>query len=152
MTGLLPRRRALVVASVVALRPAAAGPALAHSDLHHSEPADRAVVRDTPPAVVLMFQMPMRVMTLRLLDEAGRERKLAREGERGARRGEAQGNDGRDDEGAPPGKKTSHVEPRVCVCGPPHRKARLKLRNGADPTRRARRGGRSGGRQQYFEM
>lgn len=84
MTGLLPRRRALVVASVVALGLAAAGPALAHSDLHHSEPADGAVVRDTPPAVVLMFQMPMRVMTLRLLDEAGRERKLAREGERGA--------------------------------------------------------------------
>ncbi|WP_149536727.1 copper resistance CopC family protein [Siccirubricoccus phaeus] len=84
MIGLLSRRRALAAASTVALGLAAAGPALAHSDLHHSEPADGAVVRGTPPAVVLMFQGPLRVVTLRLLDEAGGEKRLAREGERGA--------------------------------------------------------------------
>ena len=62
MTGFRPWRRALIAASFVALSLAAAGPALAHSDLHHSEPADGAVVRGTPPAVVLMFQGPLRVV------------------------------------------------------------------------------------------
>ena len=80
----LPRRRALVAAAAFALGLAAAGPALAHSDLHHAEPADGAVLRASPPAIALMFAMPVRVMTLRLLDESGRERRLAREGERGA--------------------------------------------------------------------
>ncbi|TCZ61054.1 copper resistance CopC family protein [Roseicella aquatilis] len=84
MIGFRPRWRAFVAATAATLSLAAAGSALAHSDLHNSEPADGSVVRATPPAIVLMFQMPMRVMTLRLLDEAGREKKLAREGERAA--------------------------------------------------------------------
>ena len=84
MIGFLRHARALAAASAVALSLAAVGPALAHSDLHHSEPADGAVVRGTPPAVALMFAGPVRVMTLRLLDEAGREKKLAREGDRTA--------------------------------------------------------------------
>ena len=84
MIRFLRRTRGIFAASAVALILAAAGPALAHSDLHHSEPADGAVLRSAPPAVVLTFPAPVRVMTLRLLDEAGREKKLAREGERSA--------------------------------------------------------------------
>ncbi|MCO6415824.1 copper resistance protein CopC [Siccirubricoccus sp. KC 17139] len=83
MTAPLPRCRALVAAAT-ALGLAAMGPALAHSELHHAEPADGAVLRGSPPAISLMFAMPVRVMTLKLLDEAGREKKLAREGERSA--------------------------------------------------------------------
>jgi methionine-rich copper-binding protein CopC len=79
-----PRRHAVIAAAAVMLCFAAAGPALAHSDVHHSEPADGAVLRSAPPAVLLMFHQPVRVMTLRLLDEAGREKKLAREGARSA--------------------------------------------------------------------
>lgn len=63
---------------------AAAGPALAHSDIHYSEPAEGAVLRASPPAVVLQFPAPVRVMTLRLLDDAGREKRLTREGDRSA--------------------------------------------------------------------
>ena len=83
MTASLPRRSFLVAAAIV-LGLAAASPALAHSDLHHAEPADGAVLRSSPSAISLMFTMPVRVMTLRLLDEMGREKKLAREGERAA--------------------------------------------------------------------
>ena len=82
MTASLPRRRSLVAAAFLSM--AAAGPALAHSDVHHAEPADGAVLRSSPPAISLMFAMPVRVMTLKLLDEAGREKKLAREGDRAA--------------------------------------------------------------------
>ena len=67
----------------------AAAPAAAHSGLHASEPADGAVLRTAPPAVVLAFMEPMRVTSLRLLDEAGRERPLRREGERTAATREA---------------------------------------------------------------
>jgi len=63
---------------------AMAGPALAHSDVHQAEPADGAVLSASPPNVVLQFPMPMRVMTLRLLDEAGHEKRLTREGDRNA--------------------------------------------------------------------
>lgn len=63
---------------------AMAGPALAHSDAYHAEPAEGAILSASPPIVVLQFPMPMRVMTLRLLDEAGREKRLTREGDRGA--------------------------------------------------------------------
>lgn len=84
MRGFHPRRHAITAAAAVALCLAAANPALAHSDVHHSEPADGAVLRSAPPAVVLMFHQPVRVMTLRLLDEAGREKRLAREGARTA--------------------------------------------------------------------
>jgi methionine-rich copper-binding protein CopC len=83
MTASRPRRPFLVTAAIV-LGLTTASPALAHSDLHHAEPADGAVLRSSPPAISLMFTMPVRVMTLRLLDEAGREKKLAREGERAA--------------------------------------------------------------------
>lgn len=82
MTGFLRHKRGILVASVIAATLAVAGPALTHSDLHRSEPADGAVLRATPAAVVLLFPAPMRVMTLRLLDDAGRETRLTHEGER----------------------------------------------------------------------
>lgn len=84
MTALISRRRSILAAAALALGLAAAGPALAHSELHHAEPADGAVLRSSPPAISLMFAAPVRVMTLKLLDESGRERRLTREGERGA--------------------------------------------------------------------
>ncbi len=84
MTASSLRRRALVAVAILPLAVAAAGPTLAHSDLHHSEPADGEVLRNSPPAISLMFAEPVRVMTLRLLDERGRERRLARQGERSA--------------------------------------------------------------------
>ena len=77
-------RRCAFAAVTAALSLAAAGPALAHSEIHHSEPADGAVLGSAPPAIVIMFHQPVRVMTLRLLDEAGHERKLTREGARTA--------------------------------------------------------------------
>ncbi|MDN3564110.1 copper resistance protein CopC [Paeniroseomonas aquatica] len=83
MTAFLSLRRG-VAAFAVAVGLATSGAALAHSDVHHSEPAEGAVLRASPPAVVLQFPAPVRVMTLRLLDEAGREKRLAREGERSA--------------------------------------------------------------------
>jgi methionine-rich copper-binding protein CopC len=75
--------------AVFALIMAAAVPATAHSGLHASEPADGAVLRAPPPAVVLAFMEPVQVTSLRLLDEAGRERPLRREGERTAATREA---------------------------------------------------------------
>lgn len=78
------RRRAFMATATVAFGLAAAGPALAHSEVHHAEPADGAVLRSSPPAVSLMFSAPLRVMTLRLVDENGRERRLNRDGERTA--------------------------------------------------------------------
>lgn len=84
MTNFYPQLRALVATSAVALSLAAASPALAHSEVHHSEPADGAVLRSAPPAVAIMFHQPVRVMTLRLVDDAGREKKLTREGARSA--------------------------------------------------------------------
>ena len=84
MARFLYRTQGAFAGYLLAFTLVVAGPALAHSDLHHSEPADGAVLRSAPPAVVLMFPTPVRVMTLRLLDEAGREKKLAREGERSA--------------------------------------------------------------------
>jgi methionine-rich copper-binding protein CopC len=84
MTGSLLWHRSVVATAAFTLALAAAGPALAHSDLHHAEPADGALLGSSPPAISLMFTAPVRVMTLRLLDESGRERRLARQGERGA--------------------------------------------------------------------
>lgn len=84
MIGSLFRRRALLMAAAIPLGLAVAGPARAHSELHHAEPAEGAVLQRSPPGIALMFSAPMRVMTLRLLDERGQERRLAREGERGA--------------------------------------------------------------------
>lgn len=88
MTRFLRRRRGLAAAAAALLGLAAATPAAAHSDLHHSEPADGAVLRAPPSTVVLTFHAPVRVTTLRLLDGAGRERPMRREGERGAAVGE----------------------------------------------------------------
>ncbi|MBR0667056.1 copper resistance protein CopC [Roseomonas hellenica] len=84
MIASLPRRRALAAAVAIGFGPAAAGPAHAHSELHHTEPADGAVLRGSPPAIALLFAAPVRVMTLRLLDERGREQRLVREGAPGA--------------------------------------------------------------------
>lgn len=80
----LPRRGLGLAGAVLAFGISAAVPVAAHSGLHASEPADGAVLRAPPPAVVLAFMEPVRVTTLRLLDEAGRERPLRREGERTA--------------------------------------------------------------------
>ena len=85
----LPRRGLGLAGAVLALGIAAAAPAAAHSGLHASEPADGAVLRAPPPAVVLAFMEPVQVTSLRLLDEAGRERPLRREGERTAATREA---------------------------------------------------------------
>ena len=63
---------------------AAARPALAHAELRASEPAEGAVLPAPPGRVSLSFTGPMRVTSLRLFDEAGRELPLRREGERAA--------------------------------------------------------------------
>ncbi len=82
MTPSLPHRATLAAGFALGLTLAA--PAWAHSDLHHAEPANGAVLRSSPPVISLMFAAPVRVVTLRLLDESGRERRLIREGERSA--------------------------------------------------------------------
>lgn len=74
-----------MAASAVALALAACGgarSALAHAELRASEPAEGAVLPAPPNRVALFFTEPMRVTSLRLLDEAGRERPLRREGPR----------------------------------------------------------------------
>ena len=78
------RKHFLATLGAITLSLAAASPALAHAEVHHSEPADGALLGSAPPAIVIQFHQPVRVMTLRLLDEAGHERKLAREGARTA--------------------------------------------------------------------
>lgn len=83
MTAPLRRRRALVAATI-GFGLIAAGPVHAHSELHHAEPADGAVLQASPPGITLLYAAPVRVMTLRLLDERGRERRLARDGAPGA--------------------------------------------------------------------
>ena len=80
----LRRRYGVAVASAALLGLAAATPAAAHSDLHRSEPADGAVLRTPPDAIVLAYQAPVQVTSLRLVDPAGRERPLRREGARSA--------------------------------------------------------------------
>lgn len=80
MTAPLRRRRALAAAAIIGFGLIAAAPARAHSELHHAEPADGAVLRASPPGITLLYAAPVRVMTLRLLDERGRERRLARDG------------------------------------------------------------------------
>ncbi len=75
---------ALALAAGTAVRPA-----LAHAELRASEPAEGAVLPASPGRVSLSFTEPMRVTSLRLLDEAERERPLRREGERTAATAEA---------------------------------------------------------------
>ena len=62
----------------------AAGPALAHAELRASEPTEGAVLPAPPARISLTFTEPIQVTALRLLDEAGRERPLRREGSRTA--------------------------------------------------------------------
>ena len=84
MFAFFRRSRSATFAAAAALMFYGAAPAIAHSALHHSEPAGGAVLRVAPPTLILAFNAPVRVTALRLLDESGRERRLAREGERGA--------------------------------------------------------------------
>jgi copper resistance protein C len=66
-----------------------AGPALAHAELRAAEPAEGAVLSTPPGRIALSFTEPMQVTSLRLLDDAGRERPLRREGPRTAATAEA---------------------------------------------------------------
>ena len=84
MIGSPSRRRAFMATGAVAFGLAAARRALAHSEVRHAEPTKGAVLRSSPPAISLMFSAPVRVMSLRLIDERGCERRLNREGERTA--------------------------------------------------------------------
>lgn len=74
----------LTLASCLAL-PA---PAFGHAELRASEPAEGAALHAAPDRIVLAFTEPMQVTSLRLLDEAGRDQPLRREGTRTARAGE----------------------------------------------------------------
>lgn len=73
----------------LALAAGTARPALAHAELRASEPAEGAVLYVPPGRIALSFTEPMQVTSLRLLDEAGRERQLRREGPRTAATAEA---------------------------------------------------------------
>ena len=77
-------RRPVVALAAALVSLALAQPAAAHSDVHHSEPADGAVLRSPPPAILLTFMAPVQVTVLRLVNEAGREQPLRREGARSA--------------------------------------------------------------------
>jgi methionine-rich copper-binding protein CopC len=79
MTG-LPALLRLTAILVPLLAPGAR----AHSELRASEPAEGAVVAAPPDRIVLRFTAPMQVTSLRLLDAAGRERAIRREGARAA--------------------------------------------------------------------
>jgi len=89
MPPALRHSRRIAAAFAVLLALATAAPAAAHSDLHHSEPADGAVLRTAPTSILLAFPVPVQVMTLRLVDQAGKERSLRREGDRTAATSEA---------------------------------------------------------------
>ena len=66
-----------------------ARPAHAHAELRASEPGEGAVLSAPPGRISLSFTEPTQVTSLRLLDEAGRERPLRREGSRTAATAEA---------------------------------------------------------------
>ena len=82
---MLPRtafiRTAVLAAALAAMVPATAS---AHAMLHGSDPADGATVSGSPRAVNLTFSEECRVTALRLLDEAGKEHQLRRDGGRAA--------------------------------------------------------------------
>ncbi len=69
---------------VLLLGLAASGPAAAHAELQASEPADGAVLQSPPARLALTFTAPVQVTALRLLDAAGKEHPLTREGARRA--------------------------------------------------------------------
>ena len=78
-----------VLGFALALATGAARPALAHAELRASEPAEGAVLSAPPGSIALSFTEPMQITSLRLLDDAGRERALRREGPRTAATAEA---------------------------------------------------------------
>ena len=71
--------RSLLLAALFAA--AFGGRASAHSAIAQSDPAEGAVLPASPPAVALAFTEPMRVTSLKLVGEAGRETPLRPEGE-----------------------------------------------------------------------
>ena len=73
-----------VLCFALVLATGAGGPASAHAELRAAEPAEGAVLSASPARISLSFTEPMQVTSLRLLDEAGRERPLRREGPRTA--------------------------------------------------------------------
>ena len=75
------RNGALTAALAVLIAPAGAS---AHAMLHSSDPGDGATLNSSPRALHLMFTEKCRVTSLRLLDEAGKERRIRREGGREA--------------------------------------------------------------------
>ena len=80
-------RRFLVpggLAAALLLGLAASGPAAAHAALQAFEPADGAVLQGPPARLALTFTAPTQITALRLLDAAGTEHPLAREGARRA--------------------------------------------------------------------
>ena len=80
---------ALGLALTLAAATGTARPALAHAELRASEPGEGAVLSAPPGRISLSFTEPTQVTSLRLLDEAGRERPPRREGERTAATREA---------------------------------------------------------------
>jgi methionine-rich copper-binding protein CopC len=80
---------ALGLALTLAAATGTARPALAHAELRASEPGEGAVLSAPPGRISLSFTEPTQVTSLRLLDEAGRERPLRREGSRTAVTAEA---------------------------------------------------------------
>jgi methionine-rich copper-binding protein CopC len=74
-------RHGFVAAALVMLAPA---PASAHAMLHSSDPADGATLITSPRALHLMFTEDCRVTAMRLLDGAGKEHQVRREGGRAA--------------------------------------------------------------------
>jgi methionine-rich copper-binding protein CopC len=74
-------RHGLFAAAIIILAPGAAS---AHAMLHTSDPADGATLTTSPRSLNLMFTEECRVTALRLLDEAGREHQVRREGGRAA--------------------------------------------------------------------
>lgn len=73
-----------IFALLAAFAMAGIRPAAAHAELQASEPPEGAVLAAPPAALRLVFTAPMQVTLLRLLDEAGHERPLRREGQRRA--------------------------------------------------------------------
>ncbi len=78
-----------VLGLALVLATGAACTALAHAELRAAQPAEGAVLSAPPARISLTFTEPMQVTSLRLLDEAGRERPLRREGPRTAATAEA---------------------------------------------------------------
>lgn len=72
--------RALLATLLMLAGPALPHPALAHSELRGSEPAEGARLAAPPTEFVLRFNEPVQLTSLRLLDAAGQPVALRREG------------------------------------------------------------------------